>query len=70
MQSDPGLTPSERIVGEHIYEAFIKAQGKIFISTFASNVNRVQQVVEAAIKNESKACTAWPKYGQCGRCCH
>lgn len=44
----PGFTPSEQIVGEHIEEAFIKANRKIFISTFASNVNRVQQIVNAA----------------------
>ncbi|WP_445491936.1 ribonuclease J [Niallia sp. 03133] len=49
-----GLTPSERMVGDHLYEMFTKAQGKIFVSTFASNVNRVQQVVEAAIKMNRK----------------
>jgi ribonuclease J len=49
-----GLTPSERIVGDHILEAFIKAEGKIFVSTFASNVNRVQQVVDASIKTNRK----------------
>lgn len=49
-----GLTPSESIVSEHLHEAFSKAEGKIFISTFASNVNRIQQVVEAAIKTRRK----------------
>jgi ribonuclease J len=49
-----GLTPSEQMVGDHVYEAFVKAEGKIFISTFASNVNRVQQVVDAAIKTNRK----------------
>jgi ribonuclease J len=49
-----GLTPTELTVGEHIEEAFMKAEGKIFISTFASNVNRVQQVVDAAIKTNRK----------------
>ena len=50
----PGLTPSERIVGEHVEEAFLKAERKIFISTFASNINRVQQVVSAAKKTNRK----------------
>ncbi|WML53638.1 ribonuclease J [Neobacillus sp. PS3-12] len=50
----PGLTPSERIVAGHMDEAFMKAQGKLFISTFASNVNRVQQVVNYAIKTNRK----------------
>jgi ribonuclease J len=49
-----GLTPTERIVGDHMVEAFMKANGKIFVSTFASNVNRVQQVVEACIKTNRK----------------
>jgi ribonuclease J len=50
----PGLTPSERTVAGHMDEAFMKAKGKLFISTFASNVNRVQQVVNSAIKTNRK----------------
>ncbi|MDM5189451.1 ribonuclease J [Bacillus sp. DX4.1] len=50
----PGFTPSERFVGDHIQEAFIKARRKVVISTFASNVNRVQQVVHAALKTNRK----------------
>ncbi|MEH7081117.1 ribonuclease J [Neobacillus drentensis] len=49
-----GLTPSEQMIGDNLDEAFMKADGKIFISTFASNVNRVQQVVVAAIKANRK----------------
>lgn len=50
----PGFTPSERLVGERIEEVFQKAQNKIFLSTFASNVNRLQQVVDAAIITNRK----------------
>ena len=50
----PGLTPSERIVGDHVVAAFIKAEGRVFVSTFASNVSRVQQVVDAALKTRRK----------------
>ncbi|QGQ96157.1 ribonuclease J [Paenibacillus psychroresistens] len=50
----PGFTASERIVGQNIEEAFSKATRKVFISTFASNVHRVQQVVDAAIKTNRK----------------
>ena len=50
----PGFNPSERLIGEHIEDAFSKAQRKVFISTFASNVHRVQQVVEAAKKTNRK----------------
>lgn len=49
-----GLSPSEQMVGGHMVEAFMKAEGKVIISTFASNVNRIQQVVEAAIKTNRK----------------
>ncbi|KXH81920.1 ribonuclease J [Sporosarcina sp. HYO08] len=50
----PGFSQSERIVGEHIEEEFRKAHRKIFISTFASNVNRVQQIIDAAMKTNRK----------------
>ncbi|PEA28871.1 ribonuclease J, partial [Bacillus toyonensis] len=49
-----GFTPSERLVGGKIEEAFIKAHRKVIISTFASNVNRVQQIVDAALKTNRK----------------
>ncbi|MBN8201041.1 ribonuclease J [Bacillus sp. NTK034] len=49
-----GFSPTEHIVGENIEEAFMKAPRKIIISTFASNVSRVQQVVAAAIKTNRK----------------
>lgn len=50
----PGFTPSERLVGAHIEEAFHKAEGRVFISTFASNVYRLQQIIDAAILTERK----------------
>lgn len=50
----PGMTPSEMLVGAHLEEAFLRAKQKIFISTFASNVNRVQQVVDACIRTNRK----------------
>ncbi|MFF2878906.1 ribonuclease J [Gottfriedia sp. NPDC057991] len=50
----PGSTPSERIVGEHIVDAFMKAKRRVIISTFASNVHRVQQIVDASIITNRK----------------
>ncbi|WP_093269607.1 ribonuclease J [Psychrobacillus sp. OK032] len=50
----PGSTSSEQVVGDHIEEAFRHAPRKVFISTFASNVHRVQQIVNAAIKTNRK----------------
>ncbi|MDK8180057.1 ribonuclease J [Paenibacillus sp. UMB4589-SE434] len=50
----PGFTPSESLVGAHIEEAFNRADRKVFISTFASNVYRLQQVIDAAAQTNRK----------------
>jgi ribonuclease J len=50
----PGLSPSEQMVGKHVEEAFMKAERKVILSTFASNINRIQQVVDAAKKTHRK----------------
>jgi ribonuclease J len=44
----PGFSPSERGVGPHLEEVFARAQGRIIVTSFASNIHRVQQVVDAA----------------------
>lgn len=46
----PGLTPSDKTVGDKIDEIFYNCQSRILFATFASNVYRLQQVVEAAVK--------------------
>ena len=47
----PGYTMSERTVGKKFNELFQKAEGKrLIIATFASNVHRVQQIVDYASK--------------------
>jgi ribonuclease J len=43
-----GLTPSERVVGETFDRIFSRATGRIIVATFASNISRVQQVIDAA----------------------
>jgi len=50
----PGFTGSERAVGVAIKDVFSKARGRIIVSTFASNVHRIQQVVDAAIQFNRK----------------
>ncbi|WP_425287865.1 ribonuclease J [Oceanobacillus limi] len=49
-----GWTPSEQMVAEHLDVTFMKAEYKIVVSTFASNVSRIQQVVNAAQKTNRK----------------
>ncbi len=45
-----GYTMSERTVGSTFTEMFPLAQGRILVATFASNVDRVQQIIDAAIQ--------------------
>lgn len=49
-----GYTMTETIVVKRISELFAKAKGRILISTFASNVHRIQQIVEVASKYKRK----------------
>jgi ribonuclease J len=44
----PGHTLSERIVGEAFANIFARAKGRIIVTSFASNVPRIQQVVDQA----------------------
>jgi len=46
----PGHTLSERIVGEAFTTIFSRAKGRILIASFASNVPRIQQAVDHAVR--------------------
>ncbi len=43
-----GYTNSEKIVGESLTRIFGKTKGRIIIATFASNIHRIQQIIDAA----------------------
>ncbi|NLL52036.1 MAG: ribonuclease J [Peptococcaceae bacterium] len=49
-----GFTHSERRVGLMFEEVFRDAKERIILASFASNVHRVQQVIDAAMKNNRK----------------
>jgi ribonuclease J len=50
----PGFSPSERLVGPHLEEVFARADGRIIVTSFASNIHRVQQVIDAAAALDRK----------------
>jgi ribonuclease J len=46
----PGVAPSESSVGPALLEVFGRCEGRIIVTSFASNVHRVQQAIDAAAK--------------------
>jgi ribonuclease J len=44
----PGVAPSEASVGPALLDTFSRCEGRIIVTCFASNVHRVQQVIDAA----------------------
>jgi ribonuclease J len=50
----PGMTGSERLVGEAFRQLIPLRTGRIIVASFASNMHRVQQAAEVAIANGRK----------------
>jgi ribonuclease J len=50
----PGIAPSESSVGPALLDLFSRVKGRIIVTSFASNVHRVQQVVDAAAQLDRK----------------
>jgi ribonuclease J len=46
----PGIAPSESSVGPALLETFAGCGGRIIVTSFASNIHRVQQVIDAAVE--------------------
>jgi ribonuclease J len=51
---NPGYTLSERTVGETFREIMEPLDGRVIVATFASNINRIQQVIDAAAEFDRK----------------
>lgn len=54
----PGFTGSERIVGEALKDVFMEAEQRVIVATFASNVHRLQQVIDACFATNRKLAIA------------
>jgi len=50
----PGVAPSESSVGPALLQEFSRCEGRIVVTSFASNIHRVQQVIDAAVALDRK----------------
>ena len=50
----PGIAPSESSVGPALVEQIGRCTGRVIVTSFASNIHRVQQVIDAAAKLDRK----------------
>ncbi len=50
----PGVAPSESSVGPALLQQFSQCKGRIIVTSFASNIHRVQQVIDAAVRLERR----------------
>ena len=49
-----GYTMSERVVGETLDRYFNKAKGRVIVATFASNIHRIQQIINSCERTKRK----------------
>ncbi len=50
----PGITPSERVVGEAFRQIIPGLTGRVLVASFASNIHRMQQAVDVAVQCDRK----------------
>jgi len=50
----PGYTPSEKLVGEALDHIMADAPGRVIVTTFASLISRIQQVIDTAAKHQRR----------------
>lgn len=52
----PGHTPSEQVIGDTFARVFALTEDRLIVATFASNISRIQQAIDAAKRFERKVC--------------
>lgn len=50
----PGFTESEKTIGQKFMDVFKNSDSRIIVASFASNIHRLQQVIDAAVVNKRK----------------
>lgn len=45
----PGYTVSEKLIGKNLTEIFSNAKGRVIVASFASNINRIQQIINSSL---------------------
>lgn len=49
-----GHSPSERTIGKTLRRLFEGVKGRVIVATFASNIHRIQQIIDASVLHERK----------------
>jgi len=52
----PGFTGSEKNIRKALSSIFFSSKGRILLVTFASNIHRIQQVINTAVETKRKVC--------------
>ncbi|MCG3056251.1 ribonuclease J, partial [Escherichia coli] len=50
----PGYTTSEAVIGQEIASLFHHTKGRIIVATYSSNIQRIQQVIQAVYETNRK----------------
>jgi len=53
----PGFSTSEKYVLDEIRRLITKAKGRVFVATFASNLGRIEEIIEIGVQCGRKICT-------------
>jgi ribonuclease J len=65
----PGWGPSERAVRDGLYKAFVESPGRVLITSFASNIHRMQQAFDVAYETGRKVAVAGRRMEQTVELC-